>query len=83
MEITDKEGIEAIVRQFYSTLYSAMKTDAKQIREYPEVHWEVKIVKEQQKCLNATFTPMEIKEALKHQKKGKTPGLDVPYSSEV
>lgn len=36
----------------------------------------MKITEEQQKRLNDIFTPMEIKEALKHQKKGKNPG---PY----
>lgn len=47
MKRTDREGIEAIARQFYSTLYSAKRKDAKH-RKYLEINWELKIVEEQQ-----------------------------------
>lgn len=33
-------------------------------------------MREQQEKLNASFTPMEIHQAIKQQKKGKSPGPD-------
>lgn len=76
IEYSDRKNIEPIVRKFYSSLYTSTNPDIKQIKEYLEKHQKTRITEDSQKKTNTSFTPMEIREALKHQKKGKTPGPD-------
>lgn len=72
----DKKKIEEITRKFYSSLYSTNGKDIKQTKEFIERHWNIRITEDNQKKMNAAFSQMEIREALKYQKKGKTPGPD-------
>lgn len=65
-----------IVQDFYAKLHEKQDIDKEKQKEFLKRHMKMRLEEEQKKELNEPITVCEIVEAIKKQKKNKTPGPD-------